>query len=962
MATYTPPNGLFPAGMGKQKIDPITGLPITDTLYGMTNYSGVGKESPTPGYYSGVTSASPNAVSQYIGGPASEILQQKAKENKKTILKNKDTGVDMETELGSDTETSLNETGVNLGEDLTSAIGAGGKTGAGAAKGSVAGSAGAGGASGGAGSAAGIGLIVQAAALLADTEINRHVMQDELAQRSDQYRQATALNTQANNPLYQKGYNQFTPGMTAWNMAVDQTVMKACGGPFKRKKMGYGGSMDGRDKYEQGGHVVPANRAAGVAQMAYANSQPMQMVPGKSSSTSDGVTVPGNPDMMALVSPKEGVINDETYNLLSMTTGIPTDQLGALMYPDADATATSMINGMAKGGIYIKPENRGKFTAAAKRADMGVQQYASHVLADPNASPLLRKRANFARNAARWNRADGGPVVSPINAYDKDVRLEFYGGGKTDNYMNMGGMISSYDPSFIESMSRMQMANGGPTNNKTKIVPDQNGRGFTVSVKGEQGWVSLPQIYKSRNDARQFVKENKDDLWMETMPPPSQQEVPVTNTSAAEQPIQDLQQTETPLGATEPVVSRGPNGERIVFNRVSSNSNQIGVQPEPLQNEELKGAEDARLQNELIGNFFAKYQALVEQGKLSEATKYRKDTGARLLEQLPMREQADFFQDWVENTSSGKDARETALNFINSNPQYRDVVNQEIAYANAASNPPAGSDNVSATNPPVDSGANANPAAVNSGSATPAPGGGAPAPQPQAPVSGFNGPYEIPSGNIMSGPFMADDLKKENLKNDQLEKNYLDKLINLSTGVNVGLPLGMATYNVLNRRTPTPAPQMQEFAPIDLNVESMEAKMNADRARSLATALMNTRGQSPSATTATALYANDLQARREIASQIEQSENQESILNYNQATRVAEANRQNANIYRQQEAQAANQFRIGQGQAISQNISAAGQALGEGVSQKISQREREKQNKLYEDYFKTLGIKNSWLR
>ena len=58
-----------------------------------------------------------------------------------------------------------------------------------------------------------------------------------------------------------------------------------------------------------------------------------------------------------------------------------------------------------KGGskIHIKKKNRGKFTAAAKRAGMGVQEYASKVLRDPNASPQLKKRANFARNAKKWN-------------------------------------------------------------------------------------------------------------------------------------------------------------------------------------------------------------------------------------------------------------------------------------------------------------------------------------------------------------------------------------------------------------------------------------------------------------------------------------------------------------------------------------------------------------------------------
>lgn len=64
---------------------------------------------------------------------------------------------------------------------------------------------------------------------------------------------------------------------------------------------------------------------------------------------------------------------------------------------------TEEIGFYKKGSkIHIKKENRGKFTAAAKRAGMGVQEYANKVLRDPNASPQLKKRANFARNAKRW--------------------------------------------------------------------------------------------------------------------------------------------------------------------------------------------------------------------------------------------------------------------------------------------------------------------------------------------------------------------------------------------------------------------------------------------------------------------------------------------------------------------------------------------------------------------------------
>lgn len=56
------------------------------------------------------------------------------------------------------------------------------------------------------------------------------------------------------------------------------------------------------------------------------------------------------------------------------------------------------------GKIHIKKKNRGKFTASAKRAGQSVQEHARSVLNDPNATPLQKKRANFARNAAKWHR------------------------------------------------------------------------------------------------------------------------------------------------------------------------------------------------------------------------------------------------------------------------------------------------------------------------------------------------------------------------------------------------------------------------------------------------------------------------------------------------------------------------------------------------------------------------------
>lgn len=53
--------------------------------------------------------------------------------------------------------------------------------------------------------------------------------------------------------------------------------------------------------------------------------------------------------------------------------------------------------------IRIKPSKRGTFTKAAKQHGMSVQGFANRVLRNPSKySAAMRKKANFAHNAASW--------------------------------------------------------------------------------------------------------------------------------------------------------------------------------------------------------------------------------------------------------------------------------------------------------------------------------------------------------------------------------------------------------------------------------------------------------------------------------------------------------------------------------------------------------------------------------
>ena len=54
--------------------------------------------------------------------------------------------------------------------------------------------------------------------------------------------------------------------------------------------------------------------------------------------------------------------------------------------------------GESKSGIHIDPENKGKFTATKKRTGKSTEELAH------SKNPLTRKRAQFALNAAKWNK------------------------------------------------------------------------------------------------------------------------------------------------------------------------------------------------------------------------------------------------------------------------------------------------------------------------------------------------------------------------------------------------------------------------------------------------------------------------------------------------------------------------------------------------------------------------------
>lgn len=150
----------------------------------------------------------------------------------------------------------------------------------------------------------------------------------------------------------------------------------------------------------------------------------------------------------ALENQKTNVLQDNMSNMMRNYAAYGGPILGALDYEIANknlnnyadrtsANAASIIpyfqalNTFGDGGsIDIKPSKKGTFTAAAKRRGMGVQEFASKVLANKeNYSSAMIKKANFARNAAKWH-GEGGPIK------DGDITEQESFWDKVDKYVD----------------------------------------------------------------------------------------------------------------------------------------------------------------------------------------------------------------------------------------------------------------------------------------------------------------------------------------------------------------------------------------------------------------------------------------------------------------------------------------------------------------------------------------------
>lgn len=162
------------------------------------------------------------------------------------------------------------------------------------------------------------------------------------------------------------------------------------------------------------------------------------------------------------------------------------------------------------GGIHIAPSKRGTFTAAAKQHGMGVQAFASKVLANKSDySPAMVKKANFARNASRWHHALGGEesinLQSLINRINSTSNADFVKRLKDPNrkYIKKGNTIYTHLMSYAtDDNGAIVYPEVQATNNGLKIFRGRKALDRAIE-HGDTLHMSIPE-------AEAFTKQYKD--------------------------------------------------------------------------------------------------------------------------------------------------------------------------------------------------------------------------------------------------------------------------------------------------------------------------------------------------------------------------------------------------------------------------------------------------------------------
>lgn len=101
-------------------------------------------------------------------------------------------------------------------------------------------------------------------------------------------------------------------------------------------------------------------------------------------------------------------------------------------------------NTFGDGGIFIKPENRGKFTALKERTGKSSTWYKEH------GTPAQKKMATFSLNAAKWKHADGGELHTHGDDFTNGLTYIDNGGSHEANPFE--GVQMGIDPQGVPNL------------------------------------------------------------------------------------------------------------------------------------------------------------------------------------------------------------------------------------------------------------------------------------------------------------------------------------------------------------------------------------------------------------------------------------------------------------------------------------------------------------------------------
>lgn len=141
------------------------------------------------------------------------------------------------------------------------------------------------------------------------------------------------------------------------------------------------------------------------------------------------------------------------------------------------------------GNIHIKPSKKGTFTAAATKHGMGVQAFASEVLANKDKySSAMIKKANFARNAAKWHENGGNLNLFLLGGPDDPYYNPSYSNAPTAQPYPEGVayLYPGYDaPVWVNKVNKNNQKKTTNTNSNANVAqkkPQVRSREYLPSV------------------------------------------------------------------------------------------------------------------------------------------------------------------------------------------------------------------------------------------------------------------------------------------------------------------------------------------------------------------------------------------------------------------------------------------------------------------------------------------------